>query len=107
MNQGVQKKRRLWSAAGQKLLCELPLKPWASRRREDLLRVKSLLDQQVESLDRAVGEAAQENRHAQLLMTQPGVGPVTSLAYVLTRGTRERLSMRTISGYDFWVRSIQ
>jgi transposase len=33
MNQGVQKQRRLWSKAGQKLLLELPLKPWASRRR--------------------------------------------------------------------------
>lgn len=30
MNQGLQKKRRLWSAAGQKLLREIPLAPWAS-----------------------------------------------------------------------------
>src|SRR5438874_2007453 len=34
LNQGMQKKRKLWSEAGQKLLRELPLKPWASRRRE-------------------------------------------------------------------------
>ncbi len=90
MNQGVQRKRRLWSAAGQKLLCELPLKPWAGRRREDLLKVKSLLDQQVESLDRAVAEAVQENPDTRLLMTQPGVGPVTSLAFVLTMGDVSR-----------------
>jgi len=30
MNQGVLKKRKLWSAAGQKALCELPLRPWAA-----------------------------------------------------------------------------
>jgi transposase len=86
MNQGVQKKRRLWSAAGQKLLRELPLAPWASRRREDLLSVMALLDQQIGSLDMAVKEAAEKDSNARLLMTQPGVGPVTSLAFVLTMG---------------------
>ena len=90
MNQGVQKKRRLWSEAGQKVLRELPLKPWACQRREDLLRIKTLLDGQVESLDRAVGGAAQENLHARLLMTQPGVGAVTALAFVLTIGDVSR-----------------
>ena len=33
----MQKKRTLWSQAGQKMLRELPLKPWAACRREDLL----------------------------------------------------------------------
>src|SRR5438445_226398 len=32
LNQGLQRKKRLWSEAGQKALCELPLAPWASRR---------------------------------------------------------------------------
>lgn len=90
MNQGVQKKRRLWSAAGQKLLRELPLKPWASRRREDLLNVVAMLDQQIQSLDLAVKQAAEQNSQARLLMTQPGVGPVTSLAFVLTMGDVSR-----------------
>jgi transposase len=90
MNQGVQKKRRLWSKAGQKVLRELPLKPWASRRREDLLRVIAMLDQQIQSLDLAVTEAAEKDPNARLLMTQPGVGPVTSLAFVLTMGDVSR-----------------
>jgi transposase len=92
MNQGVQKKRRLWSAAGQKLLREIPLAPWASRRREDLLSVMALLDQQIGSLDMAVKEAAEKDSHARLLMSQPGVGPVTSLAFVLTMGDVTRFS---------------
>jgi transposase len=86
MNQGLQKKRRLWSAAGQKLLRELPLGPWASRRREDLFSVMALLDQKIESLDLAVKEAAEKDPNARLLMSQPGVGPVTSMAFVLTMG---------------------
>jgi len=40
MNQGVTKKRKLWSKAGEKVLRELPLAPWTSRRREDLFRVR-------------------------------------------------------------------
>ncbi len=92
LNQGVQKKRKLWSAAGQKLLGELPLKPWASRRREDLLQVLSMLDQQIAPLDEAVREAAEESEMARLLMTQPGVGPITALAFVLTMGDVKRFA---------------
>ena len=43
-----------------------------------------LLDQKIASLDLAVKEAAEKDSNARLLMTQPGVGPVTSLAFVLT-----------------------
>jgi len=92
MNQGVQKKGRLWSEAGQKLLRELPLQPWASRRREDLLGVMALLDTQILSLDMAVKEAAEQDANARLLMTQPGVGPITSLAFVLTMGDVRRFA---------------
>ncbi len=90
MNQGVQKKRHRWSKAGQKVLRELPLQPWASRRREDLLSAIAMFDQQIQSLDLAVIEAAEKDPHARLLMTQPGVGPVTSLAFVLTVGDVSR-----------------
>src|SRR6202047_3242518 len=87
LNKGMQRKGKLWSQAGQKLLCELPLKPWAACRREDLL---SILNQQVGQLDTAVQHAAEENPQARLLMTQPGVGPNTALAYVLTMGDVSR-----------------
>jgi transposase len=90
MNQGLTKKRKLWSRAGEKALCELPLRPWASRRREDLLKVRGMLDEQISLLDRAVVEAAEKNEKAKLLMTQPGVGPITSLAFVLTMGDVNR-----------------
>ena len=74
LNRGVQKKRKLWSEAGQKVLREIPLRPWADRRREDLLKLLAMLDEQVAQLDEAVRKAAEENENARLLMTQPGEG---------------------------------
>jgi len=90
LNRGVQRKRKLWSQAGQKLLRELPLQPWAARRRDDLLRLMAMLDQQIDPLDAAVKAEALRDKMALLLQTQPGVGPVTSLAYVLTMGDVSR-----------------
>ena len=90
MNTGMQRKRKLWSQAGQQILRELPLKPWASCRREDLLGLLEMLNRQVGQLDLAVQKAAAQNPQARLLMTQPGVGPNTALAYVLTVGEVSR-----------------
>ena len=90
LNQGVQKKHMLWSKAGQQVLRGLPLKPWAGRRRDNLLGLMAMLDQQIEPLDQAVKEQAQSDKMALLLQTQPGGGPVTALAYVLTMGDVSR-----------------
>src|SRR5450755_1774548 len=90
LNRGVQKKSRLWSAAGQKALRELPLQGWAARRRADLLGLLKSLDQQIGELDQAAEETAQRDKMAHLLMTQPGVGPITALAFVVTLGDVSR-----------------
>jgi transposase len=90
MYRGVQRKHRLWSEAGQQILREFRLKPWASCRREDLLGLLATMNEQIGRLDRAVAKAAAENLQAKLLMTQPGVGPNTALAYVLTIGDVSR-----------------
>jgi len=62
LNQGVQRKRKLWSQAGQKLLRELPLRPWAARRRDDLLRLMAMLNQQIDPLDAALKAEAQRDK---------------------------------------------
>ena len=49
-----------------------------------------MLNQQVGKLDEAVQHAAEENPQTKLLMTQPGVGPNTALAFVLTIGDVNR-----------------
>lgn len=86
LNQGMQKGRSLWSKNGQKQLLDLPLQFWAGTRRKNLLELLKQMDQQMVVLDQAVKKAAEENEKSRLLMTQPGVGPITSLAYVLTMG---------------------
>ena len=86
LNQGMQKGRALWSKAGQQQLLDLPLQLWAGVRRQNLLELLKHMDQQMVVLDQAAKKAAEENEQARLLMTQPGVGPITSLAYVLTLG---------------------
>jgi len=49
-----------------------------------------MLDEQIAPLDQAVAESAENHEQARLLMTQPGVGPVTAMAYVLTMGDVQR-----------------
>ena len=85
LNQGVQRKRKLWSEAGRKQLESLPLLPWASRRRAELLQLLDQLEASIGELDRAVAEQAHARAAAQRLMTHPGVGPVTALARILRR----------------------
>jgi len=86
LNQGMQKKRRLWSVRGRADFKNLSLAGWTARRREDLLCLLATLEGQVEKLDAAVAEAAQGDEQARLLMSQPGVGPNTALAFVVTLG---------------------
>ena len=86
LNQGVQRKRRLWSREGRAVLEQLPLGGWTARRRADLLEMLDRLDAQVEELDHAVRVEAEQRPAVRLLMTHPGVGPVVGLAFVLTIG---------------------
>ncbi len=90
LNRGVQLKRKLWNEDGQRALRELPLQGWAARRREDLLQLLAGLDPQIRELDEAVEREAGANEQAKLLMTQPGVGPITALAFVVTLGDVSR-----------------
>lgn len=90
LNRGLQKKSRLWSVRGRAELEKLPLDGWTARRRAGLLHLLGELDAEVSELDEAASNAAQEHPQARLLMTQPGVGPITSLAFVLTIGDVSR-----------------
>jgi transposase len=90
LNRGVQKHSRLWSVRGRAYMEKLPLAGWTGRRRDDLLKLLAELDRQVDELDQAVKQSAADHPQARLLMTQPGVGPITSLAFVLTIGDVSR-----------------
>lgn len=90
LNQGMQQKRHLWSVRGRADFEKLPMEGWTARRRADLLQVLAMLERQVADLDQAVAQLAFSNAQAQLLMRQPGVGPITALAFVVTIGDVRR-----------------
>jgi transposase len=86
LNQGLQKGRKLWSAAGLEQLRQLPMMEHAARRRDELMRVVAELEVQIAELDVLVRQQAEARPDARRLMTHPGVGPQTALAMVLTLG---------------------
>jgi transposase len=100
MNEGIQRRGGLRSEQGRKRLELLPLARWATRRRQDLLSLLDELDESVKELTAAIQQEAEKLPAARLLMTHPGVGPVTALAFVLIIGYPERLQCgKQISSY--------
>jgi transposase len=97
---GVQKKYKLWTKAGRVELEQLPLLRYAAERRKRLLEALDGLEAEIGELDRRVEEEARRRPEAELLMTHPGVGPVTGLAMVLTLGPAERFgSAKQVGSY--------
>jgi transposase len=90
LNQGWQKKHKLWSQAGLELLRSLKLEPWTQQRRDTLLQMLQELEEKIQPLDQAVEREAQAREAARRLDTHPGVGPVIALATVLTMGDVQR-----------------
>ncbi|MGD0957113.1 MAG: hypothetical protein ABR953_09840 [Candidatus Acidiferrales bacterium] len=90
MNEGKRWKKKLFSEQGRAQLEKLPLAPWASRRRQDLLELLNRLNPKIEELTAAVEQEVEKWPEALRLMTHPGVGPITGLAYVLVIGSSER-----------------
>jgi transposase len=90
LGQGVQKKWKLWTQAGRAELEKLELLPYAAARRKQLLHTLDQLQGEIEELNRRVEEEVAKRPAALRLRTHPGVGPVTSLAMVLTLGPAER-----------------
>jgi transposase len=90
MSEGLQRRGGLRGKPGRERLERLPLAGWANRRRQDLLTLLDRLNESVEDLTTAVQQEAEKLPEARLLMTHPGVGPVTALAFVLIIGYPER-----------------
>jgi transposase len=88
-NEGLLSKR-VWTQKRRQEIEALPLPGWYAERRADLLGLLEEFSKRIEPLDEAVHQAAENNPEARLLMTHPGVGPIVSLAYVLTIGDWRR-----------------
>ena len=92
MNEGKRWKSKLWSKQGRAEFEKLALGPWASRRRSELLELFDRVNPSVEELTTAVKQEVNKRPEALRLMTHPGVGPITALAFVLIIGTPERFA---------------
>jgi transposase len=86
LGQGLRRRRALWSGRGLDRLKALPVLPFAAQRRSDLLGWHHVLEQRISELDQQVKQQAHRCPEAVRLMRQPGVGEITSLAFVLTLG---------------------
>src|ERR1700680_79295 len=95
LNEGLRCKKRLWRERGREQLESFWLAPWASRRRHDLLELLDRLNPTIAELSQAVEQEAEKCSEAQRLMTHPGVGPLTGLAFVLIIGRAERFQCGT------------
>jgi transposase len=90
LNEGVQRRSRLWSKSGPAQLESFALDRWTARRRHDLLQLFDQLTPQIAELSQAVEREAERRPEVRRLMTHPGVGPITALAFVLVLGTPDR-----------------
>jgi transposase len=90
LNEGLRCKKRLWREAGREQLESFPLAPWASRRRRDLLELLDRLSPTITDLTQTIEQEVEKCPEAHRLMTHPGVGPLTALAFVLIIGRAER-----------------
>ena len=77
---GLRRGPSLWSQAGQDTIASLPLAPHTAHRRSELQAMYVKFEAEIEKLNQRVEEQACERPGARLLMTHPGVGPVTALA---------------------------
>jgi transposase len=90
INEGLRGKKRLWGESGREQLEAFRLAPWASRRREDLLKLLDGLNPTIAELTQAIEQEVEKRPEAQRLRTHPGVGPLTALAFVLIIGRADR-----------------
>jgi transposase len=90
LNEGLRCKKRLWRVHGREQLESFRLAPWASRRRHDLLELLDRLNPTIAELSKAIEQEVEKCPAARQLMTHPGVGPLTALAFVLIIGEADR-----------------
>jgi transposase len=87
---GLRRGPSLWSYEGQAKIAFLPLPPHASYRRSALQAMYRKMQEEIDNLTEQIAEQAGQRCGARLLMTHPGVGPVTALATDVFLGDAQR-----------------
>lgn len=80
VSHGLRRGPSLWSQTGQHAIASLPLAPHAACRRNQLQTLYCTLSTKIDELDEQVKDQALQRSGAKLLLSHPGVGPVTALA---------------------------
>ena len=100
LNEGVRRRKGLWSQRGREQRETLTLADWATPRRKDLLDLLDRLNPRIEELSEAIEQEAGQRPEVKRLMTHPGVGALTALAFVLIIGSPERFrGVKQIGSY--------
>jgi transposase len=89
---GLRRGPGLWSYDGQAKIAFLPLPPHASSRRSALQAMYLKMQEEIHNLTGQVAAQAEKRSGARLLMTHPGVGPVTALATDVFLGDPQRFA---------------
>ena len=89
---GLRRGPSLWSYDGQAKIAFLPLPPHASYRRSALQTMYRKMQEETDNLTEQIAEQARQRSGARLLMTHPGVGPVTALATDVFLGDPQRFA---------------
>jgi len=92
LSNGLRRGSSLWSQEGQYAIASLPLAPNAAQRRTELQILYHQLNEQIGELGERVSDQALRRPGAKLLMTHPGVGPVTALATDVFLGDPRRFA---------------
>ena len=92
LNQRLALRSALWTQRGLAQLKALVLLPHTTRRRDDSLELLAGLTTRIDQLDDHLAAIARVDRRAQLLLTHPGVGPLTALTTVLVLGPLARFA---------------
>jgi hypothetical protein len=59
MNEGIRRKRGLWTEKGRAQLESLQLPPWTNRRRQELLQLLDRFDPSIDQLSQAIEKEAE------------------------------------------------
>jgi len=89
---GLRRGTSLWSRDGQTQIALLPLTPHTAYRRSELQAMYEKFEAEIEKLNQRVEELASQRSGARLLMTHPGVGPMTALATEVFLGDPARFA---------------
>jgi transposase len=97
---GLRRGPSLWSQDGQSTIASLPLASHTAYRRSELQAMYVKFEAEIEKLNQRVEEQACGRAGARLLMTHPGVGPVTALATEVFLGDPARFTDgKTVASY--------